>query len=333
MTEVSLKFIAGGDSRRPIVVKNEQEFVIGRAEEADLRLDEQTVSRRHAILTVRNDEIVLQDCSRNGTYINGRRAHKSTLKHDDHIQIGRSILKLSVRQSSATASRGAGEKQTSAHETAALSSPRRSVETKSAAGTTTSVATRTTTTETPAVEHFRGSIGGIVPTDLLQLFTTTRKTGTLILRSRDMIGRIHFAHGQLWHASMDDAETPNPLKVLYRLLRWTDGTFEFESAGDQPIPHTIHESTEHVLLEAMQQLDEINNLGPQLPPLHAELAIADPLPAPMRDLAPGDLDFIQLALRYKTVHGILDHYAGTDFEGYIHIKSLLARRYLVVSGN
>jgi hypothetical protein len=99
------------------------------------------------------------------------------------------------------------------------------------------------------------------------------------------------------------------------------------------LPQRLNASTEQIIPEAMHQLDEINNLGPLLPPLHAKLALADPLPAPMRDLPPGDLDFIQLALGHKTVRGILDHYAGTDFEGFIHRKSLLARRYLVVTGN
>jgi pSer/pThr/pTyr-binding forkhead associated (FHA) protein len=328
MMEVVLRFIAGRNSGREIPVKNAQELVIGRAEDADLRIDEDTVSRRHAILAIKNDEIVLQDCSKNGTFVNGRPILTVNLKHGDQIHIGHSILKVASRQPVSPLDWIIGENRAAHHETAAMPVARTAAATKP-----TSVATATPVTRTATTEHFRGSIGEIVPADLLQLFTTTRKTGTLVLRSRDVIGRIHFLHGQLRHVAMDDAETVNALKVLYRLLRWNDGTFEFEPADGTPVPQTIKESTEQILLEAMQQLDEINNLGPQLPPLHAELAIADPLPAPMRDLAPGDLDFIQLALRHKTVRGILDHYSGTDFDGYIHIKSLLARRYLIVTGN
>ncbi len=183
---------------------------------------------------------------------------------------------------------------------------------------------------TATTEHFRGSIADIALSDLLQLLTTTRKTGVLVLRSRDMIGWIHLSTGQICHATMDDGVTVNALKVFYRLLRWTDGTFELEPADGRPVPTTITETTDYLLLESMHQLDEINNLGSSLPPLHAEIAIANPLPAPLRDLAPGDLDFIQIVLRFKTVRSILDHYAGSDFQGYTYLKSLIGRHYLTV---
>ena len=68
-----LRFIAGRQQGREIPVKIEQELVIGRAEDADLCIDEDTVSRKHATLFVKNDEIVLRDCSKNGTYVNGRK--------------------------------------------------------------------------------------------------------------------------------------------------------------------------------------------------------------------------------------------------------------------
>jgi hypothetical protein len=332
MADVVLRFIAGKQPGREVPVKLDQELIIGRAEEADLRIDEDTVSRKHATLTVKNGEITLQDCSKNGTYVNGRPVLQASLKPGDQVHIGHVILKLQINDAPPQLSWVIGEKRASHHETAALPLAGRTVVTAPApVFAAPKPAGRIPSAGTSIIEHFRGSIADIAPTDLLQLFATTRKTGSLVLRSRDMIGRIHFAGGQVIHASMDDADTVNALKMLYRLLRWTDGTFEFEPPDEHPTPHTIDESTDHVLLEAMHQLDELNNLGPQLPSLHAELAIANPLPAPMRDLAPGDLDFIQLALRHKTVHGILDHYAGTDFEGYVHLKGLLARRYLIVA--
>ena len=62
MTDVVLRFIAGRQPGREIPVENERELTIGRAEDADLRIDEDTVSRKHATLFVKNDEIVLRDC-------------------------------------------------------------------------------------------------------------------------------------------------------------------------------------------------------------------------------------------------------------------------------
>jgi len=44
-------------------------FVIGRGEEADLRVDVPTVSRNHARFVFRNGKFVLIDSSRNGTFV------------------------------------------------------------------------------------------------------------------------------------------------------------------------------------------------------------------------------------------------------------------------
>jgi hypothetical protein len=327
MADVVLRFIAGRHTGAEFPIENDQELVIGRADDADLRIDDETISRKHAILSVKNGEIMVEDCSKNGTFVNGHAVLSSHLANGDQVHIGRTIFKIMVNRPAPV------------NWTAGAPRPVRAVPVPAMASVSATQVLPFSARPTPApaptgataTEHFRGSIGDIALTDLLQLFTTTRKTGALVLRSRDMIGRIHFDQGQVRHASMDDAETVNANKVLYRLLRWTDGTFEFEPPDDKLVPLTIGRATDHLLLEAMQQLDEINNLGPQLPPLHAELALAEPLPAPMRTLAPGDLDFIQLALRHKTVRGILDHYAGTDFEGYIHLKGLLARRFLIVT--
>ncbi len=344
MTDVVLRFIAGRHQGRELPLKADREYVIGRGEEADVRIDEDTVSRKHAILSLKNDEIVLQDCSKNGTYVNGRPILDTLLKHGDQVHIGHTIFKIlthtpaqvqwiignsqPAHASARTASRPVVAPAPSASDTIEVVSRAVAVAAPKP-GTSPRPATA------PAAEHFRGSIGDIAPTDLLQLFATTRKTGTLVLRSRDMVGHIHFVQGQVCHATLDDGPAvnvgANPLKVLYRLLRWSDGTFELEPPDGRPIPYTIQDSTDQILLEAMHQLDELNNLGPDLPPLHAEVVLANPLPAPMRDLTPGDLDFLQLVLRYRVVRAILDHFTGTDFEAYLHLKSLLARRYLEVA--
>jgi hypothetical protein len=346
MADVVLRFIAGRYQGRELPLKADREYLIGRGEEADVRIDEDTVSRRHAILSLKSDEIVLQDCSKNGTYVNGRPILDAFLKHGDQVHIGHTIFKILTHTPAAVqwiigGAQPARATANAPHRPAAVAA--------STAPKTLDVAPRAVVTAAPqpggsarpaaapVTEHFRGSIGDIAPTDLLQLFATTRKTGTLVLRSRDMVGRIHFVHGRVCHATLDDGPAVNvgadPLKVLYRLLRWSDGTFELEPPDGGPIPHTIQDSTDQILLEAMHQLDELNNLGPDLPPLHAEIMLANPLPAPMRDLTPGDLDFLQLVLRYRVVRAILDHFTGTDFEAYLHLKSLLARRYLTVAGS
>ncbi|MFN0123166.1 MAG: FHA domain-containing protein [Blastocatellia bacterium] len=65
---------------------------IGRGDDCDLILDGETVSRHHCTLARLDDGFTIQDCSRNGTFVNGKRIRKSELRHGDQIRIGRNIV-------------------------------------------------------------------------------------------------------------------------------------------------------------------------------------------------------------------------------------------------
>jgi pSer/pThr/pTyr-binding forkhead associated (FHA) protein len=67
---------------------------IGRGLHADLRLDENSVSRRHAILVNRQAGVrLLDDRSSNGTYVNGRRITQTELRSGDVLVLGRVVLR------------------------------------------------------------------------------------------------------------------------------------------------------------------------------------------------------------------------------------------------
>jgi len=67
---------------------------IGRGLAADLRLDEDSVSRRHAILvTRRSGSRVLDDRSSNSTFVNGRRVTHANLQNGDVLVLGRVVLR------------------------------------------------------------------------------------------------------------------------------------------------------------------------------------------------------------------------------------------------
>jgi pSer/pThr/pTyr-binding forkhead associated (FHA) protein len=67
---------------------------IGRGLAADLHLDEDSVSRRHAILVHRRDGMrVLDDRSSNGTFVNGRRIVQADLRNGDVLVLGRVVLR------------------------------------------------------------------------------------------------------------------------------------------------------------------------------------------------------------------------------------------------
>src|SRR5438094_9384523 len=62
---------------------------IGRGEEADIRLDDEGVSRLHCSLEARGPEAVLRDLgSQNGTYVGGERTQERVLVDGDRVQIG-----------------------------------------------------------------------------------------------------------------------------------------------------------------------------------------------------------------------------------------------------
>lgn len=67
---------------------------IGRGLSADLHLDENSVSRRHAILVPRpSGARILDDRSSNGTFVNGRRIQQAELQNGDVIVLGRIVLR------------------------------------------------------------------------------------------------------------------------------------------------------------------------------------------------------------------------------------------------
>jgi pSer/pThr/pTyr-binding forkhead associated (FHA) protein len=67
---------------------------IGRGLSADLRLDEKSVSRRHAMLVHRpSGARLLDDRSSNGTFVNGQRVTQADLQSGDVVVLGRVVLR------------------------------------------------------------------------------------------------------------------------------------------------------------------------------------------------------------------------------------------------
>lgn len=72
----------------------------GRATDADIFLDDVTVSRRHAEIHRDGDVFVIRDAgSLNGTYVNGERVDEAKLHGGDEIQVGKFHLVFLSSQS------------------------------------------------------------------------------------------------------------------------------------------------------------------------------------------------------------------------------------------
>jgi len=86
-----LVFDDGGELR---MVPLEREWTrVGRSLAADVRFDDPTVSRRHALIVRQADGVrVLDDRSLNGVFVNGERVEWRTLRDGDEILVGRHRL-------------------------------------------------------------------------------------------------------------------------------------------------------------------------------------------------------------------------------------------------
>jgi pSer/pThr/pTyr-binding forkhead associated (FHA) protein len=77
---------------------NSDRMSIGRRPDADVFLDDITVSRDHAVLIKRGAEWYLDDCgSLNGTYVNRSRIDSHRLEDADEVQVGKYKLTFRAR--------------------------------------------------------------------------------------------------------------------------------------------------------------------------------------------------------------------------------------------
>lgn len=110
-----LEFPGGGEGRRQacfIVISGglagsmfkltSREMFVGRSEDTDICIDEEDVSRKHAkVETKAGGQVVITDMnSTNGTFVNGDRIRRHSLRDGDKIRIGSTtIMKFSYQDS------------------------------------------------------------------------------------------------------------------------------------------------------------------------------------------------------------------------------------------
>ena len=72
---------------------SDQPLIFGRGEQADVRLDDERMSRQHFVVAPKEGGYVVQDLkSTNGTYINNARVTEHALKPNDRIRAGHIVF-------------------------------------------------------------------------------------------------------------------------------------------------------------------------------------------------------------------------------------------------
>lgn len=93
-SQPALVVIDGQDQGKTFSLKGKSQFKIGRSVTSDLLLSDGKVSRDHCVIeSVRDQHIIIDLESANGTVVNGDRVKKTVLKEGDFIRLGYTMLK------------------------------------------------------------------------------------------------------------------------------------------------------------------------------------------------------------------------------------------------
>lgn len=75
--------------------------VLGRGSDADIKLDDELVSRKHCSLTFDGRNVTVQDMgSTNGTFVDGSPVQNMQLDSDNRLQVGKMVLKVDFKDPS-----------------------------------------------------------------------------------------------------------------------------------------------------------------------------------------------------------------------------------------
>jgi hypothetical protein len=305
----SLHLQPGAGQAQNIPLEPGKEYILGRTRTADVHLEDEKASRRHCRLFFKDTELGVEDLgSANGTHLNDRPLESvQWLKDGDLLRIGRTTLRISggVKVSVKSQEWWAESRTVIENVTAPPQKQRGQTD-----------------------QMMSGSLKSIPLVDLLQLLSTSQKSGVLTLRTKDECGRFYLRDGQIVRALYNDRTAPQPAKTVHRLLRWKTGRFELAPLEQLPDGPEVTDPTSALLLEGVQLADELGELEDKLPAAGAKLVLQTPLPVRLRDLAPEELDLLQLVLEKETWLDVQDHFAGTYLEAARCLVSLLERKII-----
>ena len=164
--------------------------------------------------------------------------------------------------------------------------------------------------------------------DLLQLFTTSKKSGVMVVRHDPHVGKIYLRNGSIYHVSIDDDPDLDPQKAFVRMVSWESGFFELTAPSDEQFIMELEQSTEGLLMDAMRLIDELKRIQPQCPAPKSRFGMVRPLTAALRDLDEEKLDVLQLVHNHSQVQAVLDRSVLNDLETYQALMHLIRKGYV-----
>lgn len=108
---------------------------------------------------------------------------------------------------------------------------------------------------------FQGSLAELALPDVIQLVSSSGKTGCFHLTDGNMKGQIYVQEGRIVHAQVEDLSGE---EAVYQLAIWSKGEFFFET-GASVAANTITKTNTNLLMEAARRLDEWRVLQKKVP--------------------------------------------------------------------
>lgn len=167
-----------------------------------------------------------------------------------------------------------------------------------------------------------GQLSEIPLADVLQLLSASKKTGVVGIATQAHQAKIEVSRGNVGGASIEGRDYDD-FKALTRILTWRHGDFSLlpQDAAAVPDRDPLMGSTQRVLMEAMRQIDELNQALVRLGGPGAVLQAVRSAPPPLQEVPRA---IVRLAREGNcTLQRCLDELGVPDLEVVRHIVELL----------
>jgi acid stress-induced BolA-like protein IbaG/YrbA len=157
---------------------------------------------------------------------------------------------------------------------------------------------------------FQGSLRDLQLADVIQLVSTSGKTGRFRLIRDDEEGALYLKQGQIVHAQLGELIGE---EAVHALASWTSGEFYFVPA-EETDEVSIHKSNTRLLMEAAHQHDEWRVLSRKIPGIAFVPTLASADAGRPVTLSPAEWGLIVRVDGQKSVRDLARESGETPFE-------------------
>ena len=176
----------------------------------------------------------------------------------------------------------------------------------------------------------QGTIDSFPLIDVLQLLSSSSKTGRLELVGDRGRGALWVTDGQLVAGSLASRPVGNPAAAVWELLRFSDGSFEF-LADEQPTVDGFEPaSMDSAVGQATSMFDEWSDIEKRVPNLESVVSLSTSLPGEDVRLTADDWAIIAMSGPAPTVGDVIARLDQEEFEGSRRIAEMVDRGLLAV---